>query len=58
MNFKSCHLPANRRRAPDYDCKEVMDEVYSSRPDLMDTPLSDPELEFFMGKSSFVQGGW
>jgi hypothetical protein len=35
-----------------------MDEVYSSRPDLMDTPLSDPELEFFMGKSSFVQGGW
>jgi hypothetical protein len=22
--------------SPDHDCKEVMDEVYSSRPDLMD----------------------
>jgi hypothetical protein len=29
---------------PDHDCEEVMDEVYSSRPDLTDDPLSDPEL--------------
>jgi hypothetical protein len=35
--------------------KEVMDEMYSSRPDLMDIPLSDPELEVFVDGSSFVQ---
>jgi hypothetical protein len=34
-----------------------MDEVYSSRPDLMDVPLSDSELRFFTDGSSFVQGG-
>jgi hypothetical protein len=35
-----------------------MDEVYSSRPDLMDVPLLDPELELFIDGSSFVQGRW
>jgi hypothetical protein len=55
MNFKSCHLPANRGRAPDHDCEEVMDKVYSSRPDLTDVPFSDPE-ELFTDGSSFVQG--
>jgi hypothetical protein len=35
----------------------MMDEVYSSRPDPMDVPLSDPELELFTDKSSFVQNG-
>jgi ribonuclease HI len=34
-----------------------MDEVYSSRPDLMDLPLSDPELELFTDGSSFIQNG-
>jgi hypothetical protein len=38
---------------PDHDCKEVMDDVYSNRSDLMDTPLS--ELKLFMDGSSFVQ---
>jgi hypothetical protein len=42
---------------PDHDCEEVMDEVYSSRPDLMDLPLSDPELELFTDRSSFIQNG-
>jgi hypothetical protein len=32
-----------------------MDEVYSSRPDLMDVPLSDPELKLFTDGSSFIQ---
>jgi hypothetical protein len=32
-----------------------MDEVYSSRPDMMDVPLSDPELELITDGSSFVQ---
>jgi hypothetical protein len=34
--------------SPDHDCEEVMDKVYSSKPDLMDAPRSDPELELFM----------
>jgi hypothetical protein len=34
-----------------------MNEVYSSRLDLMDTTLSNPELELFTAGSSFVQGG-
>jgi hypothetical protein len=34
-----------------------MDEVYSSRPDLMDVPLSDPELKLFTDGSSFVHSG-
>jgi ribonuclease HI len=33
-----------------------MDEVYSSRPDLMEVPLLGPELELFTDGSSFVQG--
>jgi hypothetical protein len=36
----------------------MKNEVYSSRPDLMNAPLLDPELKLFMGGSSFVQGGW
>jgi hypothetical protein len=35
-----------------------MDEVYSSRQDLMDVPLLDPELKLFTDGSSFVQGEW
>jgi hypothetical protein len=33
-----------------------MDEVYFSRPDLTDAPLSNPELKLFTDGSSFVQG--
>lgn len=29
--------------APDHDCLEVLEEVYSSRPDLTDKPLQNPE---------------
>jgi hypothetical protein len=32
-----------------------MGEAYSSRPDLMDAPLSDPELRLFTDRSSFIQ---
>jgi hypothetical protein len=34
-----------------------MDNVHSSRPDLMDVPLSDPELKLFTDGSSFIQNG-
>jgi hypothetical protein len=39
-------LPTEERPL-DHDCKEVMDAVYSSRSDLMDASLSDPELKLF-----------
>jgi hypothetical protein len=42
----------------DHDLEEVMNKVYSSRQYLMDTSLLDPQLELFMGGSSFVQGRW
>jgi thioesterase domain-containing protein len=32
-----------------------MDEMYSSRPDLMDTPFLDPELKLIMDRRSFEQ---
>lgn len=41
----------------DHDCKETIDKVYSSWPDLTDIPFLDPELDFYMDGSSFVQGG-
>ena len=42
---------------PDHNCEEVIDEIYSSRPDLKDIPLQNPELELFTDRSSFIQHG-
>ena len=28
----------------DHDCLEILDEVFSSRPDLTDKPLNNPDL--------------
>ena len=35
----------------------VIDEIYSSRLDLMDIPLQNPELELFTDGSNFIQDG-
>ncbi|XP_060092559.1 uncharacterized protein LOC132570142 [Heteronotia binoei] len=40
----------------EHDCIQTMDEIYSSRPDLTDTPLSDPDVEYYTDGSSFMQG--
>ncbi|KAK1338630.1 LOW QUALITY PROTEIN: hypothetical protein QTO34_019284 [Cnephaeus nilssonii] len=40
--------------APEHDCLEVLEEVYSSRPDLMDKPLQNPDLVLFTDSSSFL----
>ena len=40
---------------PNHNCKEVTEEIYLSRPDLMDTPLQN--LELFTDGSSFIQDG-
>ncbi|KAI5277683.1 Beta-2 Adrenergic Receptor [Manis pentadactyla] len=42
-------------RGPDHDCYEIIDEVFSSRPDLSDQPLPNLEVEYFMDGSSFIQ---
>ena len=44
-------------RTLDHNCKEVIDEIFLSRPDLMDTPLQNPVLELFTDGSSLVQDG-
>ena len=41
---------------PDHNC-EVIDEIFSSRPDVTDIPLQNPELELFTDGSSFIQDG-
>jgi hypothetical protein len=44
---------------PNEDCEEIIDDVYSSRPDLTAAPhLSDSEIKLFMDGSSFVWGRW
>ncbi|GAB0188415.1 protein NYNRIN-like [Grus japonensis] len=41
----------------EHDCLITIEQVYSSRPDLKDEPLKDPDLELFTDGSSFVQEG-
>ena len=42
---------------PEHNCIKVMDEVFSSHPDLTDQPLKDPDVEYYTDGSSFVRGG-
>ena len=41
---------------PDHDCIEVMDEVFSNRPELRDQLLKKPDTEYFTD-GSFVKEG-
>ncbi|GAB0209500.1 protein NYNRIN-like [Grus japonensis] len=41
----------------EHDCLLTIEQVYSTRPDLKDEPLKDPDLELFTDGSSFVQEG-
>ena len=36
---------------------EVLDEVFSSRPDLTDKPLQNPDLVLYTDGSSFMEDG-
>ncbi|GAB0207054.1 protein NYNRIN-like [Grus japonensis] len=40
-----------------HDCLQTIEQVYSSRSDLHDEPLTNPDLELFTDGSSFVQDG-
>jgi hypothetical protein len=39
------------------DCLEARDKLFSSQPDLTDQPLGNPDIEYFIDGSSFVQDG-
>ncbi|KAK1346708.1 hypothetical protein QTO34_000568 [Cnephaeus nilssonii] len=43
--------------SPEYDCLEVLEEVYSSRPDLTDRLLPNSDLVLFTDGSSFLDKG-
>ncbi|XP_042319843.1 uncharacterized protein LOC121928749 [Sceloporus undulatus] len=50
-------LPVNEDTRMQHDCLQVMEEVYSSRPDLKDKPLPNPDWTLFTDGSSFVENG-
>ena len=41
----------------EHDCLTTIEHVYSSREDLRDTPLEDPDWELYTDGSSFVEHG-
>lgn len=51
-------MPIDKKGELEHDCLQVMEQVYSSRPDLKDvTTLINPEIEHFTGGSSFTVNG-
>lgn len=43
--------------APEHDCLEVLEEVYSNRPGLTDRPLQNRDLIFYTYGSRFLDEG-
>ncbi|XP_051635423.1 uncharacterized protein LOC127467479 isoform X1 [Manacus candei] len=41
----------------EHDCVETIEQVYASRRDLKDEPLTDPDWELYTDGSSFVENG-
>lgn len=39
----------------EHDCLELLDEVFSNRPDLTDKPLHNPDLVLYADGSSFME---
>ncbi|KAK4806267.1 hypothetical protein QYF61_013411 [Mycteria americana] len=50
-------LPVNENHELEHNCLQVIEQVYSSRPDLKDVPLEDPDWELFTDGRSFVDDG-
>jgi hypothetical protein len=42
---------------PEHDCLEVIDEVFSSQPDLTDQSIGHLDIEYFTNGSSFAYDG-
>jgi ribonuclease HI len=40
--------------SPEHGCFEVIDEIFSSQPDLTDQPIGNPDIEYFTDGSNFV----
>ena len=40
-----------------HDCLEIIDQVYSSRLDLLDKLLAAPDWELYTDRSSFIDNG-
>ena len=40
-----------------HDCKEILEEVYASRPDLRDPPILDPDWVLYTNSTSLVKQG-
>jgi hypothetical protein len=52
------HWP-EEERDPFHSCEEVLDEVFSSRPNLVDTAIPNADLELFTdGSRSLQEGGY
>ncbi|TRZ06092.1 hypothetical protein HGM15179_021015 [Zosterops borbonicus] len=41
----------------EYDCLQIIKQAYSSRSDLKDVALEDPDWELYTNKSSFMRDG-
>ena len=39
----------------EHDCLELLDEVFSNRPDLTDKPLHNPDLVLYTDDSSLIE---
>ena len=50
-------LPEKEDETPDHDCSQFLTLNYTTRENLMDTPLDNPDMEIFTDGSSFVQDG-
>ena len=50
-------LPTDAAQSPEHNCLHVIELVCSSRPDLTDQPLAEPDMELFTDESSFMDQG-
>lgn len=50
-------MPTESSEEPAHSCNETIEQVYSSRPDLRDQPLEDPDAVWFTDGSSYIHDG-
>ena len=42
---------------PSHSCEEMLEEVFSSRPDLRDIPLSQPDETYYTDRTAYLEQG-
>jgi hypothetical protein len=56
---QSCHIFATKEGETLHSCEEILDEAFSSRPDLTNTAIPNADLELFTdGSQSLQEGGY